>query len=73
MVSSKQVLPHTRRRGTAVMVPVVESSMHVSSVTAVHLYVHMLQFSPFILSEDEVKAAPSNIKLADTKPKAGEL
>ena len=27
---------------------------------------------PFMLSEEEVKAAPANIKLADTKPKAGE-
>ena len=34
-----------------------------------HLYVHI---RPFLLSDDEVKAAPSNIKLADMKPKGGD-
>ena len=47
------------KRGTAVMVPEWDPSKPVFSVTAVHLYVHMLLFSPFILSTDEVTGSSS--------------
>ena len=50
----------------------MESSKLVSSVTSVRLYVPMLQFVLSSVSEDEIKAAPDNMKVADTKPKASE-
>ena len=59
------------KRGTAVTVPVWDSEKCVQCNNCAFVCSHAT-IRPFLLSEDEVKAAPSNIKLADTKPKAGE-
>ena len=60
------------KRGTAVTVPVWDSEKCVQCNNCAFVCSHAT-IRPFLLSEDEVKAAPSNIKLADTKPKAGEF
>ncbi len=59
------------KRGTAVTVPVWDPESCVQCNSCAFVCSHAT-IRPFLLSEDEVKAAPSNIKLADTKPKAGE-
>jgi pyruvate-ferredoxin/flavodoxin oxidoreductase len=59
------------KRGTAVMVPEWDSTKCVQCNNCAFVCSHAT-IRPFMLSEDEVKAAPDNIKLADTKPKAGE-
>ncbi len=59
------------KRGTAVTVPVWDAEKCVQCNNCAFVCSHAT-IRPFLLSEDEVKAAPSNIKLADTKPKAGE-
>ena len=59
------------KRGTAVMVPVWNPDTCIQCNNCAFVCSHAT-IRPFLLSEDEVKAAPSNIKLADTKPKAGE-
>ncbi|HKL99503.1 MAG TPA: pyruvate:ferredoxin (flavodoxin) oxidoreductase [Mobilitalea sp.] len=59
------------KRGTAVMVPEWDSTKCVQCNTCSFVCSHAT-IRPFMLNEDEVKAAPSNIKLADTKPKATE-
>ena len=59
------------KRGTAVTVPVWDPESCVQCNNCAFVCSHAT-IRPFLLSEDEVKAAPSNIKLADTKPKAGE-
>ena len=59
------------KRGTAVMVPVWNPDTCIQCNSCAFVCSHAT-IRPFLLSEDEVKAAPSNIKLADTKPKAGE-
>jgi len=59
------------KRGTAVMVPDWDSTKCIQcnqcSLVCSHATIR-----PFMLDESEVKAAPSNIVLADTKPKASE-
>ncbi len=59
------------KRGTAVTVPVWDPETCIQCNNCAFVCSHAT-IRPFLLSEDEVKAAPSNIKLADTKPKAGE-
>ena len=59
------------KRGTAVTVPTWDSETCIQCNNCAFVCSHAT-IRPFLLSEDEAKAAPSNIKLADTKPKAGE-
>ena len=59
------------KRGTAVMVPEWDPEACIQCNNCAFVCSHAT-IRPFMLSEDEVKAAPSNIKLADMKPKAGE-
>ena len=59
------------KRGTAVTVPQWDPEKCIQCNNCAFVCSHAT-IRPFLLSEDEVKAAPSNIKLADTKPKAGE-
>ena len=59
------------KRGTAVMVPEWDPSSCIQCTNCAFVCSHAT-IRPFLLSEDEIKAAPSNIKLADTKPKASE-
>lgn len=59
------------KRGTAVMVPEWDAEKCIQCNNCAFVCSHAT-IRPFMLSEDEVKAAPSNIKVADTKPKAGE-
>lgn len=59
------------KRGTAVLVPEWDASKCIQCNTCAFVCSHAT-IRPFMLSEDEVKAAPANIKLADTKPKASE-
>ncbi len=59
------------KRGTAVTVPVWNPDTCIQCNNCAFVCSHAT-IRPFLLSEDEVKAAPANIKLADTKPKAGE-
>ena len=59
------------KRGTAVMVPEWDPSKCIQCNNCAFVCSHAT-IRPFMLSADEVKAAPANIKLADTKPKAGE-
>ena len=60
------------KRGTAVTVPVWDPESCVQCNNCAFVCSHAT-IRPFLLSEDEVKAAPSNIKTADTKPKASEF
>ena len=60
------------KRGTAVMVPVWDPESCVQCNNCAFVCSHAT-IRPFLLSDEEAKAAPSNIKLADTKPKAGEF
>ena len=57
------------KRGTAVTVPTWNAEKCIQCNQCAFVCSHAT-IRPFMLSEDEVKAAPSNIKLADTKPKA---
>ncbi len=59
------------KRGTAVNVPEWDPQKCIQCTMCSFVCSHAT-IRPFMLSEDEIKAAPSNIKLADTKPKAGE-
>ncbi|WP_010234930.1 pyruvate:ferredoxin (flavodoxin) oxidoreductase [Clostridium arbusti] len=59
------------KRGTAVMVPEWNPEKCIQCNNCAFVCSHAT-IRPFMLSEDEVKAAPDNIKLANTKPKAGE-
>ncbi len=59
------------KRGTAVNVPEWDPASCLQCNMCSFVCSHAT-IRPFMLSEDEVKAAPSNIKLADTKPKASE-
>jgi pyruvate-ferredoxin/flavodoxin oxidoreductase len=59
------------KRGTAVTVPEWDAAKCIQCNNCAFVCSHAT-IRPFLLSEDEVKAAPSNIKLADTKPKASE-
>ena len=60
------------KRGTAVTVPVWDPESCVQCNNCAFVCSHAT-IRPFLLSEDEVKAAPSNIKTADTKHKASEF
>ncbi len=53
------------KRGTAVMVPVWDPESCVQCNNCAFVCSHAT-IRPFLLSDEEVKAAPSNIKLADT-------
>ena len=59
------------KRGTAVLVPEWDAEKCIQCNNCAFVCSHAT-LRPFMLSEDEVKAAPSNIKLADTKPKASQ-
>ena len=59
------------KRGTAVTVPCWDAAKCIQCNQCAFVCSHAT-IRPFLLSEDEVKAAPANIKLADTKPKASE-
>ena len=59
------------KRGTAVTVPTWDAEKCIQCNQCAFVCSHAT-IRPFMLSEDEVKAAPANIKLADTKPKASE-
>ena len=59
------------KRGTAVLVPEWDPEKCIQCNNCAFVCSHAT-IRPFMLSEDEVKAAPSQIKLADTKPKASE-
>ncbi len=59
------------KRGTAVMVPVWNPDTCIQCNNCAFVCSHAT-IRPFLLSDEEAKAAPANIKLADTKPKAGE-
>ena len=59
------------KRGTAVTVPTWNAEKCIQCNQCAFVCSHAT-IRPFMLSEDEVKAAPSNIKVADTKPKASE-
>ena len=59
------------KRGTAVMVPEWNADACIQCNSCAFVCSHAT-IRPFLLTDDEVKAAPSNIKLADMKPKAGE-
>jgi len=59
------------KRGIAVNVPEWDPSACLQCNMCSFVCSHAT-IRPFMLSEDEVKAAPANIKLADTKPKASE-
>lgn len=60
------------KRGTAVTVPEWDAEKCIQCNNCAFVCSHAT-IRPFLLSEDEAKAAPSNIKLADMKPKAGEF
>ena len=59
------------KRGTAVTVPIWDPNTCIQCNNCAFVCSHAT-IRPFLLSEDEVKAAPEQIKLSDTKPKAGE-
>ena len=59
------------KRCTAVTVPVWDPNTCIQCNNCAFVCSHAT-IRPFLLSEDEVKAAPEQIKLSDTKPKAGE-
>ena len=59
------------KRGTAVTVPTWNAEKCIQCNQCAFVCSHAT-IRPFMLDDAEVKAAPSNIKLADTKPKAGE-
>jgi pyruvate-ferredoxin/flavodoxin oxidoreductase len=59
------------KRGTAVNVPEWDPNSCLQCNMCSFVCSHAT-IRPFMLSADEVKAAPANIKLADTKPNAGE-
>ena len=59
------------KRGTAVSVPEWDPEACIQCNNCAFVCSHAT-IRPFMLSAEEVAAAPSNIKLADMKPKAGE-
>lgn len=59
------------KRGTAVLVPEWDAEKCIQCNNCAFVCSHAT-IRPYMLSEDEIKAAPANIKLADTKPKASE-
>ena len=59
------------KRGTAVTVPCWDAQKCIQCNNCAFVCSHAT-IRPFLLDDAEAKAAPSNIKLADTKPKASE-
>ena len=59
------------KRGVAVSVPEWDAAKCIQCNQCAFVCSHAT-LRPFLLSEDEVKAAPEQIELADTKPKASE-
>ena len=59
------------KRGTAVLVPEWDPEKCIQCNNCAFVCSHAT-IRPYMLSDDEVKAAPANIKLADTKPKASQ-
>ena len=59
------------KRGIAVNVPEWDATKCIQCNQCAFVCSHAT-IRPFMLDEEEVKAAPENIKLADTKPKASE-
>ena len=59
------------KRGTAVTVPEWDQNICIQCNNCAFVCSHAT-IRPFMLSEEEIKAAPANIKVADTKPKATE-
>ncbi len=59
------------KRGTAVTVPEWDPEKCIQCNQCAFVCSHAT-IRPFLLSDDEVKAAPANMKTADTKPKASE-
>lgn len=59
------------KRGIAVLVPEWDAATCIQCNNCAFVCSHAT-IRPFMLSEAEVKAAPPGIRLADTKPKAGE-
>jgi len=59
------------KRGTAVLVPEWDAAKCIQCNNCAFVCSHAT-IRPFMLSEDEVKAAPEAIQLADSKPKATE-
>lgn len=59
------------KRAVAVNVPEWDPEKCIQCNSCAYVCSHAT-IRPFMLDEEEIKAAPSNIKLADTKPKASE-
>ncbi len=59
------------KRGTAVTVPEWDAEKCIQCNQCAFVCSHAT-IRPFLVSEDEIKAAPDNMKVADTKPKASE-
>ena len=59
------------KRGTAVTVPEWDPEKCIQCNQCAFVCSHAT-IRPFMVSEDEIKAAPDNMKVADTKPKASE-
>jgi pyruvate-ferredoxin/flavodoxin oxidoreductase len=59
------------KRGIAVMIPEWDPAACIQCNTCAFVCSHAT-IRPFLLSEEEVNAAPSNIKVAATKPRASE-
>ena len=59
------------KRGTAVSVPEWNPEACIQCNQCAFVCSHAT-IRPFLVSEDEIKAAPDNMKVADTKPKASE-
>ena len=59
------------KRGTAVTVPQWDPEKCIQCNNCAFVCSHAT-IRPFLLTDDEVKAAPDNMKVADTKPKASE-
>ena len=59
------------KRGTAVMVPTWDPEACIQCNNCAFVCSHAT-IRPFMLSQDEIDAAPADIKLADLKPKPGE-
>ena len=59
------------KRGTAVTVPEWDGAKCIQCNLCAFVCSHAT-IRPFMVSEDEIKAAPDNMKVADTKPKASE-
>ena len=59
------------KRGTAVNVPKWDAEKCIQCNQCAFVCSHAT-IRPYMVSEDEIKAAPDNMKVADTKPKASE-